>query len=98
MARVMIRYRVRPDQVRANVELLRAFFDELASSHPDGLRYETFQLDDKVSFVHFVETESGPGAFAGLRTFQRYRATVESRCEEPPVMSQLTEIASFDSR
>jgi hypothetical protein len=95
MPQVMIRYKVKRDQVERNVELLRAFFAELASLRPDGLRYASFQLDDGVSFVHFVETESGPGPLPRLAAFQRYRRTIADRCDEPPVMTQLNEVGSF---
>ena len=77
------------------MELLRAFFAELAAARPDGLRYATFQLDDEVSFVHLVETTAGPGEFARLPAFQRYRSTVEDRCDEPPVMTELHEVGLY---
>jgi hypothetical protein len=92
---VMIRYKVRPDQVKRNVELINAFFEELESAQPDGLRYATFQLEDEVTFVHFVETRNGPGSFARLGAYQRYRSTVAERCDEPPVMTVLHEVGSF---
>jgi quinol monooxygenase YgiN len=95
--RVMIRYRVKRDQVAPTLELLRAVYEELESTQPDGLRYATFQLEDEVSFVAFVESENGPGAAPHhqLKAFQRYRATLDERCDEPPVVSWLHEAGSF---
>src|SRR4051812_9878771 len=93
--RVMIRYKVKPDQVEHNLELLRACFEELEAIQPDGLRDAVFQLDDKVSFVHFMDVEHGPGVLRGLPTFQRYRATLDDRCDEPPVMTVLHEVGSY---
>ena len=52
MRRVMVRYKVKPDRVAENEALVRAVYDELARTQPDGLRYATFRLDDGVSFVH----------------------------------------------
>ncbi|KWX01247.1 hypothetical protein TH66_02670 [Carbonactinospora thermoautotrophica] len=95
MSRVMIRYKVKPDQLERNVELLNAFFEELNSVRPDGLRYAAFQLEDKVTFVHFVDAKNGPGSFARLETFQRYRSTIAERCEEPPATTMLHEVGSF---
>ena len=46
MRRVMVRYRVRPEQVAANEELVRAVYAELDRARPDGFRYATFKLDD----------------------------------------------------
>ena len=90
----MFRCKVKHDQVERNLELLRAVFEELESTQPDGLRYATFQLEDKVSFVAFVETEN-PGALSQLRAFQRYRTTLDERCDEPPLMTMLDEVGSF---
>ena len=42
MRRVMVRYRVKPDQVAANEELVRAVYEELDRARPDGFRYATF--------------------------------------------------------
>ena len=53
--RVMVRYRVKPDQVEANEALVRAVFDELHRERPGGFGYATFKLDDGVSFVHIVD-------------------------------------------
>jgi hypothetical protein len=95
LPQMMIQYKVKPGQVERNLELLHAFFDELATCQPKGLRYASFQLDDKVSFVHFVQTDDGAGPLPALKAFQRYRITIEERCDEPPVMTQLNEIATF---
>jgi hypothetical protein len=98
MPKVMIRYKVKRDQVERNLELLRAFFDELESIQPDGLRYAVFQLADEVSFMHLVETEQGPGPLPTLAAFQRYRTTIDERCDEPPIMTHLNEVGSFRFR
>ncbi len=94
MSPVMIRYKVKPDHVERELELLRAVYEELESTQPDGLRYATFQLEDEVSFVEFVVTD-GPGRFSQLESFRTYRATLEERCEEPPVVIELHEVGSF---
>ena len=49
MRRVMVRYKVKPDQVEANEELVRAVYEELDRTSPAGLRYATFKLADGVS-------------------------------------------------
>ena len=60
MRQVMVRYRVKPDQVERNAELVRAVYEELAREpQPDGFRYATFRLDDGVSFVHFADRDRG---------------------------------------
>lgn len=92
---MMIRYEVRRDQVERNVELLRAAYEELESVQPDGLRWATFQLENEVSFVDFVEVEDGPGPFQQLPAFQRFRVTRDERCDEPAVVTELHEVGKF---
>ncbi|MDX6328853.1 MAG: hypothetical protein QOI83_1236 [Streptomycetaceae bacterium] len=95
---VMIRYKVKSDEVEQNLDLLHAFYDELESVRPDGLREETFQLEDKVTFVTIVEMEDGPGVLRQLEAFQRYRATLDERCDEPPAMTMLHAVGSYRRR
>ncbi len=52
MRQVIVRYRLKPDQVERNEALVRAVYDELARAQPDGFHYATFKLEDGVSFVH----------------------------------------------
>ena len=92
---VMIRYKLKPDQVQQNQELLGDYFAELETLAPD-LRDAIFRLDDGVSFVQFVETGAeGPAALRKLPAFQRYRSTLDDRCEEPPVLTVLDKVGSY---
>ena len=50
MPHVMVQYRVHPDRVAENEELVRAVYDELATSQPEGLHYATFKLPDDFRF------------------------------------------------
>jgi quinol monooxygenase YgiN len=93
---VMIRYKLKRDQVKRNLELLGAAFEELESAQPDGLCYATFQLEDEVSFVAFVETdEEALERLSQLQAFQRYRRTLDERCDVPPAVTKLREVGSF---
>jgi hypothetical protein len=97
MRRVLVRYRVHPDRVAENEQLVRAVYDELASVGPAGFRYATFRLDDGVTFVHIasIETADGSNPLPGLAAFQRFQETIAQRCEDPPVVTELAEIGSF---
>jgi len=97
MRRVMVRYKVKPDQAARNEELVRAVYDELHRTHPAGLRYATYQLDDGVSFVHFasIETEDGNSPLSDMEAFRRFQADIGERCDEAPVATELREIGSF---
>ncbi|MEU9886000.1 hypothetical protein [Sphaerisporangium sp. NPDC051011] len=95
---VMISCKIKPEQVERNVELLREVYEEMRTLGPAGLRYASFQLDDEVTFVSFAEMDDGPEVLRGLEAFQRYRATLDERCEEPPAMTVLREVGSYGFR
>lgn len=60
--KVMIRCKVRPDGVEAGLELLQEVYEEMRSVQPKGLRYATFQLGDKVTFVSMTSPSIGRDA------------------------------------
>jgi hypothetical protein len=96
MRRVMVRYRVKPDQVATNEELVRAVYEELGSSQPAGLRYATVQLEDGETFVHVAETEPGENPLNAVEAFKKFQEGIRDRCVEPPVVSELRVIGSFN--
>ena len=97
MRRIMVRYKVKPEQAAKNEELVRAVYDELDRTRPSGIRYATFQLDDGVSFIHLAshETEDGTNPLTELQAFQKFQENIRERCDEPPVLAELREIGSF---
>ena len=96
MRQVMVRYKVKPDRVAENEELVRAVYDELGRVAPAGLRYATFRLEDGVSFVHLaIQTEDGQTPLAKLDAFQRFQENIRDRCDEPPAVSDLSLIGSY---
>ena len=96
MRQVMVRYKVKPDRVAENEELVRAVYDELGRVEPEGLRYATFRLEDGVSFVHLaIQTEDGPTLLAELDAFQRFQAHIRDRRVEPPAVTDVSLIGSY---
>jgi hypothetical protein len=97
MRRIMVRYKVKPDRVAENEELVRAVYDELHRTEPAGLRYATFQLADGVSFVHLAstETEDGHNPLSDVQAFKQFQENVRDRCDGAPEVSELREIGSF---
>jgi hypothetical protein len=94
MPEVMVKYRVKPDRVGENEELVRAVYDELASTQPNGLSYATFKLPDGVTFVH-VARHAADNPLPKIAAFQRFQEGIRDRCEEAPVATQLEEIGSY---
>ncbi len=95
MRRVMVNYKVKPERVHENEELVRAVYDELSRTEPSGLRYATFRQEDGVSFVHLAETEDGRNPLSDVEAFARFQANIRDRCDEPPVVTELHEVGSF---
>lgn len=92
---VLIRYKLKPAEIQRNLELLHDVYEELETVQPDGLREATFQLDDEVSFVTFVDVPDGPEVLRHLDAFQHYRSTLDERCVEPPSLTVLHEVGAF---
>jgi hypothetical protein len=97
MRQVMVRYKVKPERVEENEELVRAVYDEPRRTEPAGLRYATFKLDDGVSFVHLAVTESenGGSPLSKLKAFQEFQENIEDRTDDGPVVTELDRIGSF---
>jgi quinol monooxygenase YgiN len=95
MKTVIVRYRVHPDRAAENEALIRAVYEELHTNRAEGLRYATFKLDDGVSFLHIAETEDGHNPLPGTQAFKAFQAEIEDRCEQPPVVSELTQIGAY---
>jgi hypothetical protein len=94
MERFIVRYKVKPEQVEHNAELVRAVFAELEQAAPDGIHYATLRLADG-SFVHLVAHEEGPSPLPELAAFQSFQAGIDERCEEQPVFLDAEVVGSF---
>ena len=97
MRRIMVRYKVKPDQADANTKLVVDGLDELHRSRPAGFRYATFRLDDGLTFVHLAitETDDGSNPLSGIQAFGRFQEGIAERCDEPPVATEVHEVGSF---
>ena len=97
MTRLMVRYKVKPDQAAANVQAIESVFAELWERSLPGLRYATFVLDDGVSFVHVFagETEHDRAALRELPAFKAFSSAIRDRCDEQPVVIPLHEVGSY---
>jgi hypothetical protein len=93
MRQVMVRYKVKPEHAAENEALVRAVYEELAQTQPDGLRYATYKLDDGVSFVHVAQ--SSGDVLTEVTAFQRFQQNIRERCDEPPVVTELSEVGSY---
>jgi hypothetical protein len=96
MRQVMVTYRVKPEQAARNEKLVRAVYEELHRTGPEGIQYATFKLADGVSFVHIASTEGdGPSPLSRLHAFAQFQDGIDDRCVEGPTVTELQSIGSF---
>jgi hypothetical protein len=100
MRTAVVRYRVLPEAAAINEALIRKIFEQLEREKLAGLRYQVFKLDDGVSFVHVVSSntqrpEDSP--LPKLEAFRNFVAELRSRCEERPVNMQAQPVGAYDS-
>jgi hypothetical protein len=93
----MVRYRVKPGRAEENERYIIKVFEELKQTQPKGLRYASFKLNDGATFVHIVsiESEASGHPLKQLETFRAFTDTIDDRCEELPVTSDLEEVGSY---
>ena len=97
MKRAIVRYKVKSDKAQQNIEFIQKVFTALDNSKPEGLRYASFRLEDGVSFIHIasIETSDGANPLSGFEEFKAFKQDIASRCEEPPVASDVDTIGNF---
>src|SRR6476660_5339933 len=94
-----VRYKVLPDRAEENESLVKAVYEQLARERPEGLHYATFKLPDGVSFMHVVIDTDQPGRILGdVAAFKAFVGDIESRCDEPPVATELSLVGSYGVR
>jgi hypothetical protein len=95
MKHQMVRYRVKPDRVAENTELIRDVYAELRRAGPSGFRYATLRLDDGGTFVHIAVTKGPHNPLSGLDAFKRFRARLSDRVEAGPEASEAELIGAY---
>ena len=98
MERVLVIYKVKPDQVEENEELVKAVYDELRQINDSDIHYATFKLDDGQTFVHiasFAAEEKKP-ILTESGTFKAFQEGLKERCEVPPNPQRLNEVDTFN--
>ena len=93
---VIVRYKTTEAHAAANEALVRAVYGELRRRAPAGFHYATFKLADGLSFLHFAITETGEdNPLTALPQFQEFQRQLKERCQEPPVVTELTAVDGY---
>lgn len=93
--RAMMRYTVKADQMQTHLGLLHDVFNEMNATEPDGLAWTVYKVADSRTFIEYVEGPDLPQPLPLLESFQRYRAGLDERCEEPREFLELELVNSY---
>lgn len=93
----LLRYKTKPEHAAENQRLVRAVFDELHDKQPGGIHYSTFILDDGVTFINIVATETSAGLapLGQLQAYRRIQQGKHDRFDQPPEATELHELGSY---
>jgi hypothetical protein len=82
----LIQYRVKPERIAENEQLVRAVFAELQERRVTGVHYAVLRHEDG-TFTHLVAADAGgtTAPLTALPSFQRFQADVKARCAVLPV-------------
>jgi hypothetical protein len=95
MSHTIVTYTVKPGREEENAALVRAVFDELAQTKPEGLRYAVFHRPDTRQFVHLYTDEGSPTGVSGLDSFKAFVAEAADRHEQPATATQAELIGDY---
>jgi hypothetical protein len=93
--KVIVQYKLKADRVEEHEALIRAVFDELARTAPDGIRYAAFKQADGVSYVHVAFVAAKDNPLNAIAAFKAFTARIGERCVEPPKTLEMTELAAY---
>jgi hypothetical protein len=93
----VLRYTVAPQELEQHLELLRAVYAELHDVHPQHFSWATYQVAGSRDFIEVATGAPLPGPLPDLRSFRRYRAGLEDRCEKRQY-DAVELVGSFPSR
>ena len=88
MTTTMVRYQAKPDRADENQRLIEAVFADLDARQPNGFTYQSFRLEDGVSFVHVVIEDDAvehPDSRPDVPAFQAFVADIGDRCDVAPL-------------
>jgi hypothetical protein len=98
MKTIMVRYTTSEAHAPVNEANVRRVFDELRALAPEGFIYTTYRLAGGTTFVHVATHNSEKNPLLELPAFKTFRAELEGRCVEGPIVMELNAVASYPQR
>ncbi len=88
MPHTLVTYTVKPGREQENAALVRAVFDELAHTQPQGLRYAVLHIPDSRQFIHLYTDEGSTTGLGELASFQAFTTAAKEIHEQPAAFSK----------
>ena len=98
MERILVTYKVKPDRVEENEELIKNVYAELRKINDLEIHYATFKLNDGQTFVHlasFASIDKQP-ILTESKAFKAFQENLKERCEIPPDPQKLSEVDTYN--
>jgi len=91
----IVRYRLKPEHIERSRPSAAGLYAELAADGPEWLRQASFELDDNGGVLTLVQLDRDPSALRALEPFQRRRAGLAERCQEPPTTTTVRLLGAY---
>lgn len=88
MRHTLVTYTVKEEREEENAAFVRAVFEELAATRPEGFRYAVFHLPDSRQFIHLYTDEGSKSGVQALPSFKAFVAGAAERHEQPATPTQ----------
>lgn len=88
MRHTVVTYTVKTGREEEDAALVRAMFEELTQTRPDGLRYAVFYLPDSRQFIRLYTDEGSTSGVQGLDSFKAFVAGAKDLHEHPATFTQ----------
>jgi hypothetical protein len=98
MEKVIVRYKVKPDHVAENEQLVREVYLQLHEQEPEHFSYATYKLEDGLTFLHVASYDGGKNPLPALPAFKNFQAGIKDRCDELPVVNKVIEIGAYSDK
>ena len=91
-----IEYRVKADQVEAQLAAIGDFIEAIRGDGDPEVRYTVYRMEDGVTFRHhaWMASEEAFARFRGRPQFAAFGEGTPGRCEEGPSVTKLEMYAS----
>ncbi len=94
MINKIVRYRVNKDKLKDVIKAVKEFVNEVRKNEPGTIRYDAYQLKDKMSFIHFMSFKDSKDENIHRKTrhVKKFVSILYPNCEEEPEFIDIKEL------